>query len=129
MLDLPRYLLGVVEVAALVGFATLGAAALRARLLPALTGAPAHLAAGVLALALLILPAELLGSFGLFEPVPYLVGVAAVGVVVCVSVGGGRGCPSGLLGFSPAALRAVRESRWGEKRDAAAPEGHPRPPF
>jgi len=38
------------------------------------------------------------------------------------------GCPSGLLGFSPASLAAVRDCGWGEKGDAAAPEGHPIPP-
>jgi hypothetical protein len=50
-------------------------------LLPRLEGAPAHLASAVLALALLIWPAELLGSFGFFEPVPYLVLVALVSSV------------------------------------------------
>jgi hypothetical protein len=79
MLDLPRYLLGVAEILLLAGFATLGGSALRARLLPSFEGAPAHLATAVLALASLTLIAELLGSFGLFEPVPYLLGVAAVG--------------------------------------------------
>jgi hypothetical protein len=78
MLDLERYLLGVAEIALLAGFATLGASALRARLLPAFVGAPAHLATAVLALSLLIGVAELLGAFSLFEPLPYLVGVVAV---------------------------------------------------
>jgi len=128
MLDLPRYLVGVTEVVALVGFSTLGGAALRARLLPAFAGAPAHLATGVLALALLIVVAEALGTVGLFEPLPYLVAVAVVGIAVCLGVGGGRGCPSRLLGFSPRSLRPSEEGGWGEKEDAAAPEGHPRPP-
>ncbi|HEU4906772.1 MAG TPA: hypothetical protein VFT19_11760, partial [Solirubrobacterales bacterium] len=101
MLDLPRYLVGVAEVVALVGFSALGGAALRARLLPAFAGAPAYLATGVLGLALLILVAEALGTVGLFQPVPYLASVAIVGVVVRVRV--------------------------GEKEDAAAREGHPRP--
>jgi hypothetical protein len=99
MLDLPRYLLGVAEIGLLVGFAALGAGALRARLLPAFSGAPAHLATAVLALAILIWVAELLGSFGLFEPVPYVLAVAVAGIAVCLGVGGGRGCPSGWLGF------------------------------
>lgn len=80
MLDLPRYLLGVAEVVALAGFALLGASAARARLLPRFEGPPAWLATGVIALALLIWTAELLGSFGWFAPLPYLVGVATVGV-------------------------------------------------
>lgn len=127
MLDLPRYLLGVAEVLLLTGFATVGAAALRARLLPAFTGAPALLATVVLALAMLILTAELLGTIGLFEPVPFLLGVAAVGIGTRLGVGRGRGCPSGLLGFSPGEETAVREPGRGEKQDAAAPEGHPHP--
>jgi hypothetical protein len=127
MLDLPRYLLGVAEIALLAGLATLGATAIRSRLLPLLTGAPAHLATGVIALALLVWTAEALGSFGLFEPVPYFVGVAVVGIGLRLGVGG-WGCPAGLLGFSPGESSAGRGSRRGEKQDAAAPEGHPHPP-
>jgi len=93
MLDPPRYLLGVAELAVLAGFATLGTSALRTRLLPTFSGAPAHLATAVLALALLIWTAEILGSFGLFEPVAYLVGVAVVGLGLRLRVGGGRGHP------------------------------------
>jgi hypothetical protein len=84
MLDLPRYLLGVVEIALLAGFATLGGTVLRGRLLPALSGAPAHLASAVLALASLIWVAELLGAFGFFEPAPYLVGIGVVGFGIWV---------------------------------------------
>src|SRR5204863_4314023 len=44
------------------------------------------------------------------------------------SVGdGGRECPSVLLGFSPGESAAGRPRGWGEKQDAAAPEGHPHP--
>jgi hypothetical protein len=80
MLDLGRYLLGVLEILLLGGFASLGGSAVRARLLPQFTGAPAHLASAVIALALLIWPAELLGSFGAFDPLPYLLVVAAAGL-------------------------------------------------
>ena len=128
MLDLSRYLVGVFEIALLTGFATLGGAALRARLLPGLQGPAAHLATAVIALALLIWVAELLGSFGLFQPVPYLVGVALVGVGLWLVVAGGRGYPSGLLGFSPRRSVAVRGGGRGEKVDAAAPDGYPRLP-
>ena len=49
----------------LAGFAWLGAsAAPRAAASPSFSGAPAHLATAVLALALLIWAAELLGTFG-----------------------------------------------------------------
>ncbi len=122
MLDLPRYLLGVAEILLLGGFAALGATAVRGRFLPDFEGAPAHLATAVIALALLAWTAELLGSFGLFGPVAYLVGVALIGLALGlgVGVGGGWGCPSGLLGFSPWSWAAVRGWGWGEKRDAAA---------
>jgi hypothetical protein len=80
MLDLGQYLLGVAEVLWLGGFAWLGGAAVRGWLLPRFEGAPAHLASTVVALALLIWPAELLGSFGWWDPVPYLVLVAAIGL-------------------------------------------------
>jgi hypothetical protein len=79
MLDLPRYLLGAAEILLLAGFALLAGSALRRRLLPDFNGPPAWLAAGVLALAILIGVAELLGSFGWLAPVPLLLLVAAVG--------------------------------------------------
>ena len=82
MLDPGRYLLGVLEILLLGGFAWLGGSALRAWLLPRFEGAPAHLASAVIALALLIWPAELLGSFGWWEPVPYLIVVAASGLAL-----------------------------------------------
>lgn len=91
MLDLPRYLLGVFEIAVLAGFATLGASAVRARLLPGFSGAPAHLATAVIALALVIWVAELLGAFGLFDAIPYLGGVVVTGLSLWLGLGqGGR---------------------------------------
>lgn len=116
MLDLPRYLLGVVEILVLAGFATLGGATLRARLLPALNGASAHLATAVLAIAIAILTAELLGSLGLFQPLPYLAAVAAVGLVVRLGSGRVVGGPSGAAAscFSPSPLGERRELQ-GEK--------------
>jgi hypothetical protein len=80
MLDLGRYLLGVAEVLLLAGFAWLGGTALRSWLLPRFEGAPAGLASAVLALVLLIWPAELLGTFGWLGPVPYLLLVGAAGL-------------------------------------------------
>jgi hypothetical protein len=128
MLDLPRYLLGVLELVWLVGFAGYGASAIRIRLLPAFSGAPAYLATALLAIAILIWTGELLGSFALFEPLPYLVGVAIVGLGLWLLVGEGRGHPPRLLGFSPRGLLAVRGGERGEKEDAAARGGYPRPP-
>jgi hypothetical protein len=81
MLGPGRYLLGVIEILLLGGFAWLGGASVRRWLLPRLEGAPAHLGSAVIALALLIWAAELLGTFGWLDPVPYLVLVAALAVV------------------------------------------------
>ncbi|HET7177499.1 MAG TPA: hypothetical protein VFI63_02310, partial [Solirubrobacterales bacterium] len=82
MLSASRYLLGVAEIVALAGFATLGASQLRRRLLPGFSGAPAQLATAVVALALLLWTAELLGSFDLFQPLLYLLAVGVVGVAL-----------------------------------------------
>jgi hypothetical protein len=82
MLDLGRYLLGVLEIGLLVGFAWLGAARARARLLPSFKGAPAHLASAVLALALLVWVAEILGTASALEPLPYLLTVAVIGLAL-----------------------------------------------
>ncbi len=128
MLDLPRYLLGVLELLLLGGFAWLGGSAVRSRLLAVFSGAPAHLASAVVGLALLIWTAELLGSFSLFEPVPYLVVTVATGLSLQLGLGGGRGCPSCLLGFSPWTARPSEDRVGAKNRDAAALEGHPRPP-
>jgi hypothetical protein len=88
-----RYLLGVAEIVALLGFAWLGASRVRSRLLPRLEGPPADLATGVIALALLIWAAEILGTISLFKPAPYLLAVlvGGLGLRLCVSPGGGEG--------------------------------------
>jgi hypothetical protein len=108
MLDLPRYLLGVLEIACSGGFATLGASALARTLLPAFAGAPApwH---GVIALRSLIWCGEVLGRFGLFEPLPYLLVVTVVGLGLWLGVeeGGSALSRSGVL-FSPDASQAAR---------------------
>src|SRR5215207_1801707 len=80
MLGPGRYLLGVFEVLLLGGFAWLGGDSVRRWLLPRFEGAPAYLASAVVALALLIWGAELLGTFGWWEPVPFLVIIAAAGL-------------------------------------------------
>jgi hypothetical protein len=82
MLGPGRYLLGVVELLWLVGFAWLGAAQVRRRWVPRLTGEAAFLSTVVLAVALLIWAAEALGTVSAFKPVPYLAAVAILGVVL-----------------------------------------------
>jgi hypothetical protein len=80
MLGPGRYLLGILEVLLLAGFAWLGGDSLRKWLLPRFEGTPAYLVSSVIALALLIWSAELLGTFGWWDPVPYLVLVGGVGL-------------------------------------------------
>jgi hypothetical protein len=111
MLGPGRYLLGVGELLLVVGFAWLGASALRSRLLPGFRGAPAQLASVVLALALLIWAAELLGTFGALKPLPYLFAIGLAGIVVRALLGRGRPHP-----------RPQRRWEGGRRR-----EGEPRP--
>jgi hypothetical protein len=128
MLDLPRYLLGVAEIAWLVGFAMLGAAAVRLRLLPSFRGAPAHLGTGVIALALLIWIAEILGTAGLLEPVPYLMAMGLAGSGLWLGLGGGWGGPSRAAAscFSPRRRSRTATNSSGEKPSKR--EGPPRRP-
>jgi len=99
MLGVGAYLLGVLMLGTLVGFAWLGATALRQCFASELEGAPAQLATGVIALAVLLWIAELLGSFGLFEALPYVLTVVGIGVGTWAlgrgSWRGGRGGAAG----------------------------------
>jgi hypothetical protein len=107
MLGPGRYLIGAAELTLLAGFACLGASTLRLRLLPRLSGAPAHLASTVLALALLLWSAELLGTFGALDPVPYLALVCALGVglrTLLPRVAWGRGSPAARRGEAPSTV-------------------------
>ncbi|HEY7951303.1 MAG TPA: hypothetical protein VID51_10820 [Solirubrobacterales bacterium] len=122
------YLLGVAEIGLIVGFAWLGAATLRRRLLAGFEGVPAHLASAVLALALLLWAAELLGSFGLFEPVPYLAFVAVMGSGLRLRLRGGWGCPSGAAASSFSPRRRLRTAATSPGEKPSKTEGHPHPP-
>jgi hypothetical protein len=93
-----RYLLGAADLLLLAGFASLGAAALRRRLAPDLNGPPAWLATIVLAAALLILSAELLGSFSAFKPLLYLVLVGAIGLSLRVCLDKPESAAGGAVG-------------------------------
>ncbi|HEX4308194.1 MAG TPA: hypothetical protein VHZ54_19310 [Solirubrobacterales bacterium] len=86
MLGPGRYLLGAVELLWLVGFAWAGAARVRRRWLPEVGGEVGFLATMVVAVALLIWVAELLGTVSAFKPVPYLLGVAIVGLALRLTI-------------------------------------------
>jgi hypothetical protein len=96
-----RYLLGVVELLWLIGFAWLGAAQVRRRWVPRLTGEAAFLSTLVIAVALLIWVAEALGTLSAFKAVPYLAAVAILGLVLRFAVsapsagGASAGVPRG----------------------------------
>src|ERR1700710_3227721 len=87
MLGPGRYLQGAVELIWLVGFAWLGAARVRRRLLAEVDGEAGFLATAVVAIALLIWIAELLGTVSAFKPVPYLIAMAVVGGALWFVVG------------------------------------------
>jgi hypothetical protein len=86
MLGPGRYLLGVVELIWLVGFAWVGASRVRRRLLPEPGGEAGFLASAVVAIALLIGVAEILGTVSLFKAVPYLLAVALLGLALRLGV-------------------------------------------
>jgi hypothetical protein len=130
MLSVGRYLLGVAELGVLVGFAWLGATAVRRRLVPDLAGLSAQLATAVLAIAGLLWAAELLGSFSLFEPLPYLAVVTVVGSVLWLRSGGWWGGPSGAAAssFSPhLRWRTAADSRGEKPTTTEGPPHHPSP--
>jgi hypothetical protein len=82
MLGPGRYLLGVVEVVLMVGFAGAAGWRLRRWLVPRVDGTAGWLATVLIGVAILIWCAELLGSFAAWTPVPYLLllGLVAAGV-------------------------------------------------
>ncbi|HEY2055407.1 MAG TPA: hypothetical protein VGH14_15860, partial [Solirubrobacterales bacterium] len=71
-----------VELLLLVGFAWIGAARVRRRWLPELVGETGFLATAVLAIALVLWVAELLGTISAFKPVPCLLCTAVLGSVL-----------------------------------------------
>src|SRR3954463_5220378 len=82
MLGPGRYLLGGLEILLLGGVACVGGGGPGRWAVPPCEGGPAGLATALIALALLIWPAELLGSFGAFKPVPYLLLVGLIGLLL-----------------------------------------------
>jgi hypothetical protein len=121
MLDAADYLLSVAALALVLGSLLLGGSRLRQRLLNGWSGFPAHLADGVLTLALLILIAELLGAVAGLERWPLVAACLAVGVGLRLAVpaprhGGSQpppAPPSGVWGLRVAALiAAVVVAHW-----------------
>src|SRR6476620_6550618 len=117
MLGVGRYLLRVVELGVLVGFAWLGAGAARRRLVPGLNGLVAQLATAVLGVAGLLWTAELLGTVGWFKPLPYLAVAIVVGAGLRLGLGGRWGGLSGAAAssFSPHLRPRTAANSSGEK--------------
>ncbi|MGH2940655.1 MAG: hypothetical protein ACRDPE_21345 [Solirubrobacterales bacterium] len=124
MLGPGRYLLGAVELLLLVGFAWVGAARVRRRWLPEVGGEAGFLASAVVAVALLIWVAELLGTVSAFKPVPYLLSVAAVGLVLRLTVPPAGGAP---MGAPHRAQAAEQPSTVGEIGVTGPAAGEQRP--
>ena len=85
---------------------------MRERLLPRFEGAPACLATVVLALALLLWAAEILGTVSLFKPVPYLLLVAVAGAAPWNSCRGTRGRGSSATSQQVGCGRTLPRDLW-----------------
>jgi hypothetical protein len=100
-----NYLAGSLAVAAVVASLAWGAWRLRAALFPDWVGPPARLAEVTIGLAALILPAQLLGSFGAFERFPLLFVYVGLGVGMgLVGARTGRSCPTAVVPAPPPSL-------------------------
>ncbi|MBS1679899.1 MAG: hypothetical protein JST08_21230 [Actinobacteria bacterium] len=120
MLGPGRYLLGAVELLALVGCAWLGAVRVRRRWLTEVGAEAGFLASAVLAVALLIWVAEALGTVSLFKPLPYLLAVAVVGLVLWRLVPPAGGAPMGAPHRAQAAEQPSTVGEIGVTGPAAA---------
>lgn len=122
MLGPARYLLGVAELLLLVVPAWLGAARLRSRLVPGFRGAPAHLATALLAAALLIWVAEILGTVSLLKPVPYVIAVVAIGLALRFGLAmGSAASPAGGAVGGPTPEEALATGGGGGSPAATGP--------
>ena len=80
MLELPDYLLGAGQLLAIAAASLLAGVRVRSRLLPSWTGPPAWLATAVVAVALVVVVAELLGTLGLFDGPWMILGLGAAAI-------------------------------------------------
>src|SRR5436190_16680979 len=80
MLSLGRFALGLTELVAVGGAAWFGAAAVRARCMPAWRGLAARLADTIIALGLIVVVEQLLGTFGLLREWIVVAAIVATGV-------------------------------------------------
>src|ERR1700709_1850356 len=124
MLGPGRYLQGAVELIWLVGFAWLGAAGGRRRRLGEVDGEAGFLATAVVAIALLIWIAELLGTGAAFKPVPYLIAMAVVGGGLWLVVRDAHGRDAGGGGGPRPGRRGRRDATSRGRAALARRDGH-----
>ncbi len=86
MLSFGSYAVGALALVASLVVTWIGADRLRRRLLPGWIGAPALLATAIVSISVLICLAELLGSFGLFEGVPFVAGLIVTGIAMRLAI-------------------------------------------
>lgn len=84
MLGASAYLVGTLEIALIAAGSVLGGARLRERLLPGFDGVAAWTAVAVLAFGILLVVAEVLGTLGFFQEIPYVVAVVVAGAVLWI---------------------------------------------
>src|SRR5438874_6648880 len=82
MLSQGRFALGALELAVVTGAAWVGAATLRSRFVPVWRGLIAWIADAVIALSLIVVVAQLLGTFGLLREGIVVITVAVVGAAL-----------------------------------------------
>jgi hypothetical protein len=104
------YLAGVLELAVIAGAVAFAAWRIRAAILPAWTGAPARLVESVIAIASLILLAELFGTFGAFGDVSMVLGSLALAAIAWWL--SGRFGPAATGEGAPPAPSASRVAIW-----------------
>ncbi len=105
------YLLGAVELAIVVAGAALASTRLRSRLLPGWTGPPAWLVDLVIGLALVLAVAELLGTIGAFEEIPFVAAVTVTAIALRALVGPGP--------VAPRSVQLPAPPPWGPAKWAA----------
>jgi hypothetical protein len=120
MVDFGSYLLGVAQLALVVGPIAFSAYRLRQRLLSDWDGAPARLVESITGVALLIWLSEILGTFGLFYAGALIGASLLLGLLAWFLPGGGAvgGTPpeealaTGRGGGSPAVTGPAGQTRW-----------------
>ena len=125
------YLVGVLVLALVAGPLGFGAWRVRARVLPAWSGAPARVAEAVLALTALVLVAEALGTVGVLERAPLVLACLAAGGAAAAWArrGEGAGAPPPQPPFSRIGLGAalvacaVVAVAWFDRTDFAVHSG------